>query len=71
MTDDLVAVRVEHRGLAFEDRDEGVGPIADREQGLPRLRRPLLAERGQRLELSRGENRADRTAHALRVVTRI
>ena len=51
VADDLVAGRVEHLGLALENRDERVRRIADSEQDLARLRGALLADPGEGREL--------------------
>ena len=51
VADDLAAGGVEDRDLALEDRDEGIGRVADFEELLADLGGPLLAERGEGREL--------------------
>src|SRR5205807_4285903 len=55
---DLVAARVEDRHLTLEYRDERITLVADTKQGLAHVRRELLAELAQRLQLRVGERRA-------------
>ena len=70
MADDLVPGRVEDRRLALEDRDEGVGLVADLEQLLADRGGPLLAVLGQHCQLGAGENATHRTGHASRLPVR-
>src|SRR5439155_1019526 len=51
VADDLLALRVEDRRLAREDRDERIRPVADAVQNVADLGGPLLAVRPQQLEL--------------------
>ena len=53
--DELVPGRVDDRNLAFKDRNERIGAIADPVQQLTGRRRALLADLGQSRELRRGE----------------
>ena len=64
--DDLVARGVEDRGLALQDRHEGIAALADPDEDLALLGRPLLADLGELLELGVGEAGADDSggAHA-------
>ena len=52
---DLVAGRVDDRGLALEDGDERIGAIADAEEHVAHICGPLFTERRERGELRRGE----------------
>ena len=52
VADDLVAGGVEDRHLALDDRDERVALIADAKQHVADVRRALLAELGQRFQLT-------------------
>jgi hypothetical protein len=55
---DLVAGGIDDRGLALEDGDERVRAVADAEQDVADICRPLLAELRERRELRCGEGRA-------------
>ena len=68
VADDLVPGGVEDRRLALDDRDERVGRVADLEEHLADLRGPLLAVRGQRLDLRAGEHPAGWTVHAAKAI---
>ena len=63
VTDDLVAGGILDRGLSLEDRHQRVGGVADLEQDLAGLGRSFLADLGERLELSLGEDGAHRFGH--------
>jgi hypothetical protein len=58
---DLVPCAVEDRRLALEDGDEWVARVTDPEEVLALLRRALLAPRGEKLNVRRGEDGAERT----------
>jgi hypothetical protein len=67
VADDLVPGGVEDRGLAFDDRDERVGRIADLEQLLADLRPPFLADLRQRRKLRLREHAMHGTWHPARL----
>ena len=60
---ELVAGLVDDRHLALDDRDERVPLIADAIQHVADLRRPLLAELAERLQLRRGQPWTGGTRH--------
>jgi hypothetical protein len=59
-----VSVGVEDPDLALADRDERVDLVADFEEHVADLRRPLLAMLGEHVELRLGEDATDRSGHA-------
>ena len=55
MARDLVAGGIDDRGLALEDGDERVRAVADAEEDVADICRPLLADLRKRRELRCGE----------------
>ena len=56
MAVDLRTPLVEDGGLALDDRDQRIAPIADPEEHVADLRTPLLAVLGKQRELPLGED---------------
>ena len=61
--DHLVAVPVQDRRLARQDRDQRVPPVADPEEDVADRGRPLLAVLGEQVQLRLREHRTHRTRH--------
>jgi len=61
--DDLVSGSVHDGRFAFDDRDEGVAPIADLEEHVADVSAPLLAVLRKHRELRGGEDRARVAVH--------
>jgi len=68
MADDLVAVRIQDRHLALDDRNEGVAAVADAEQHVANVSRALLSDLPKRRQLRLGQPGTGGNCHRFSLV---